>query len=530
MYASYFGLSENPFTITPDPRYLYLGARHSEALAHLLYGVTESGGFIQLTGEVGTGKTMLVRSLLEQLPDTVDVALVFNPGMHLHEFLRAICRELGVSGAANQSAAEMTDTLNRYLLDAHARGRRVVLIIDEAQGLPGELLEQVRLLTNLETGRHKLMQIILVGQPELREVLARRSLRQLAQRVTGRYHLMPLDLAETRAYIDHRLEVAGAGGPIFNPAATRKIHKLAGGIPRLINILADRALTGAYARQRRQCGSRLVARAAAEALVPVRRARLWPRALVAVLAAVAVGFAVVVGQAWWMGGKRAGGQTAVAVQTAGSPQDALAGWLRAAGRDAGTDGAFSALFGLWNAHYTARGTPACRQARAAGLRCLFRTGTWQDLMAYDRPAILNLTLADGSRYQVVVSGVAGSRVMLRAGGATRTFSRAALRRDWNGTFLILWQPPPKSDGLLKRGMSGSAVAWLEGRLERLDQALATSSAPERDYDAALAGAVRRFQRTHGLHVDGIAGERTLIELNSALAGSGVPRLTATGTS
>ena len=200
MYASFFGLSEKPFSITPDPRYLYLSERHAEALAHLIYGVKESGGFIQLTGEVGTGKTTLVRSLLQQLPDFADVAVVLNSQLSRVEFLSSICEELHVPLPEQRNSIKaLTDALNVYLLENHSKGRRTILIVDEAQNLRVEVLEQVRLLTNLETAKQKLLQIILIGQPELRELLARNDMRQLAQRITGRYHLEPLTREETVA-------------------------------------------------------------------------------------------------------------------------------------------------------------------------------------------------------------------------------------------------------------------------------------------------------------------------------------------
>jgi len=221
MYLAFFGLNEKPFAITPDPRYLFLGERHAEALAHLVYGITEAGGFIQLTGEVGTGKTTVVRSLLGQIPASAEVALILNPRMTAPEFLLTICEEIGigVNDSAQGSVKELVDILNHYLLRAHADGRRVVLVVDEAQNLDAEVLEQVRLLTNLETETRKLLQIILIGQPELRELLARSELRQLAQRVTGRYHLDPLEPRETAAYVRHRLRIAGATREIFTSGA-----------------------------------------------------------------------------------------------------------------------------------------------------------------------------------------------------------------------------------------------------------------------------------------------------------------------
>jgi general secretion pathway protein A len=253
MYTSFFGLNEKPFTITPDPRYLFMSERHGEGLAHLVYGVTEGGGFIQLTGEVGTGKTTLVRTLLGQIPAEVDIALILNPQLSALEFLLAICEELGIAIAVEdkKSAKSLVDALNQHLLNAHSRGRRVILLVDEAQNLSAEVLEQLRLLTNLETARQKLLQIILIAQPELREKLAQENLRQLAQRITGRYHLEPLSADEASRYIDHRLRVAGALTEIFNPAAKREVFRLSGGVPRIMNVICDRALLGAYTREGR---------------------------------------------------------------------------------------------------------------------------------------------------------------------------------------------------------------------------------------------------------------------------------------
>lgn len=268
MYAPFFNLREMPFAITPDPAYLFLSQRHQEALGHLLYGTGQYGGFVQLTGEVGTGKTTIIRTLLEQKLERVDVAMIHNPRQSELEFVQSICDELGVDYAgagAHPSLKQLVDALNRHLLHAHAQGRRTVLIIDEAQNLPRDVLEQVRLLTNLETHKEKLLRIMLIGQPELSDLLARPDLRQLASRITARCHLTPLSAAETGEYIRHRLQVAGGHEELFTPAAVQAIHEAARGVPRMINVLCDRALLGAYSQGQRRVLPATVQRAAIEA-------------------------------------------------------------------------------------------------------------------------------------------------------------------------------------------------------------------------------------------------------------------------
>ena len=272
MYVSHFGLQQAPFSIAPDPRYLYMSERHREALAHLLFGVGGGGGFVLLTGEIGAGKTTVCRCFLEQVPEGCQVAYIFNPKLSVIELLQSVCDEFGIAVGASASdpsspASVKTyiDFLNRHLLAAHALGRHCVLVIDEAQNLSAEVLEQLRLLTNLETNERKLLQIMLIGQPELRDMLAGPGLEQLAQRVIARYHLGALTAPETSAYIAHRLAVAGRGGTLpFDAAALRRIHQRSGGVPRRINLLADRALLGAYAEGRAEVGRRTVDRAAAE--------------------------------------------------------------------------------------------------------------------------------------------------------------------------------------------------------------------------------------------------------------------------
>ncbi len=355
MYASFFGLNEKPFSITPDPRFLFLSERHAEALAHLVYGINEAGGFIQLTGEVGTGKTTVVRSLLAQAPKHAEIALILNPRMTPAEFLLAICEELGihVEERSEGSLKDLVDLLSRHLLKAHAEGKRIVLVVDEAQNLAPEVLEQVRLLTNLETETQKLLQIILIGQPELREMLDRTELRQLAQRITGRYHLDPLSSEETAAYVRHRLRVAGATRDVFANGALREISRLSGGVPRLINIICDRALLGAFTEDRHVVSGSVVRRAAGEVFGKTIQPRWLPWATGSAVAALAVASMGLIAPRFFVPG--APSPAAVAQAPAPSPAPApppnLDLLLAQYPAETDPDNAFNKLFGLWGIRY-----------------------------------------------------------------------------------------------------------------------------------------------------------------------------------
>nr|MBP7664047.1 AAA family ATPase [Shewanella sp.] len=286
MYKAFYGLSDNPFSIAPNPHYLFLSDRHREALAHLTYGLGETGGFVLLTGEVGTGKTTVSRCLLGQLPDNTDTAFILNPSLTELELLATLCDELKISYGDNPTLKQLTDHLSRFLLANHSKGRNTVLIIDEAQHLRPEVLEQLRLLTNLETDTKKLLQVILIGQPELQLLLKRQELRQLAQRITARYHLLPLNEDEIALYVLHRLQVAGRFEPLFTRKAVNVLQKYSGGIPRLINLLCERSLMAGYAQSRVPIDHHMVRQAAAEVLgeeEPTQNRYLWPTATAAAL-------------------------------------------------------------------------------------------------------------------------------------------------------------------------------------------------------------------------------------------------------
>ena len=307
MYTSYFGLTERPFSIAPDPQYLYMSSRHKEAMAHLSYGLTHGGCFIVLTGEVGTGKTTLCRNLLSELSDDVDVALILNAKINELELLQTVCDELKIDHQPDFSQKQLLDIINRHLLKTYADNRQTVLIIDEAQLLRRDVLEQVRLLTNLETTKHKLLQIILIGQPELNDLLSRNDLRQLAQRVTARYHLGALAANEIEDYVNYRLGVAGCRQPLFSKQALAKLHVLTGGIPRKINVLADHALLGAYSKSESIVSAQSVKAAAREVFIAASNtSSSTPSIRTSVLRWLSAAAALVllnVGLWWWFAGQ-----------------------------------------------------------------------------------------------------------------------------------------------------------------------------------------------------------------------------------
>jgi len=584
MYQKHFGLTERPFSIAPDPRFLYMSRQHREALAHLLYGIGEGGGFVQLTGEVGTGKTTICRCLLEQLPEHVDMALILNPRVSAQELLASVCDELKIPYARDTTSIKvLTDVLNAYLLDSHARGRRTVLMIDEAQNLSADALEQVRLLTNLETTREKLLQIILVGQPELRTLLARDDLRQLSQRITARYHLEPISREETAAYIRHRLQVCGAGEPVFNDGAIDLVHRYSSGIPRLINVLCDRAMLGAFVEGRRRVEAPIVRKAASEVLpeegmnAPRRRGGGW-FVVAAVLAALGMGayplfehysvssFAPVPGTVRTpppvsapkvesvppaepapvaaaetlpavseaaepadTGEPVASPETAEAEiakpasEPAASPSSDLKRALSSSGNDAPRH-AWAGLYRLWGVQADVFGDEqACAQAPAVGLRCLQGGGSWTVLTQLDRPAILLLMDDHGRRVPVLLQELLGDKARIQVDGKEMIEPVDVLKQSWFGHYRVLWKTPPKGSAVLRPGDQGSDVSWLRQQLHQATGMRSIAPNPSQ-YDAGLEELVRSFQRDNALNVDGVAGPRTMIYLNTLEKRPSVPRL------
>jgi general secretion pathway protein A len=557
MYLEYYGLEQAPFSITPDPHYVFLSEHHRDALAHLLYGIQQGGGggFVQLTGEVGTGKTTLSRLLLNQLPENTHAALVLNPRLDPVELLQTICEELrlGTSEPAPSETTDATDAtdtpvdpatpapaappatgggkvwfdrLSAYLLEAYARGDRVVLIIDEAQNLSADALEQVRLLTNLETETQKLLQIILIGQPELRDSLSRPELRQLAQRITARYHLRPLDAHATGAYLRHRLTTAGAKRFPFTADAVKRIHRHSGGVPRLINVIAERALLGGYAQDLLAVDAKTVDRAASEALAPGgsntrkdmhdRTPLLIGGALI--LATLVIAFAL---------SRRDAPEAVAAIADATAPSttapasaqpvpattaldgEALLQRVQQAAPDASRE--WQALNARWNSPASVRkvSADACPAQPAPGWRCLRSRATLDQLLRVDRPVLLRLRAEPKATWASLLGADAGS-VRLSIDGQAFDADRVALASLWNGEYLALWPVPDTLETRFNAGES-RAVAWVGARLR------------DDGIDAAdpVVG-LRTFKLRHGLRNDAALGGDTLFVLASR--GNG-PRLT-----
>lgn len=564
MYTQFFNLKQAPFSIAPDPRYLFMTERHREALAHLLYGVGSGGGFVLLTGEIGAGKTTICRCFLEQAPANCNVAYIFNPKLTVTELLQAICEEFRIEckpdAIGGASTKHYVDALTTYLLAAHADGQNNVLIIDEAQNLSAEVLEQLRLLTNLETNERKLLQIILIGQPELRAMLARPELVQLAQRVLARYHLDALSAAETASYIRHRLSVAGATPvPPFRLPVLKQIHKLTHGVPRRINLLCDRALLGAYAEGKHAVDRRMVRKAAAEvfgkenAVAPIRISP-WRYAAWGMLASATVAGAV----AWTlrndvpMNTVRPASILPTTVTITRKHQrlekpvpPPTSGMIAAAGAagpdiektppadvprnmdDASNTGlrdrndAIRQLAQLWGMSSPDQGLP-CLTAQKKDLHCYISADTdLAEIRQLDRPAVLTLRDHNDKVYYALLTRLTNTHATLQVGDVTHTISSAALARQYNGNLVMLWRAPYRYRELVGLGYWGEETGWIAAQLAKMDGIKESSG--NQVFDKTMARKVREFQRAQGMKADGVVGPKTFMHFNR-VAGVAEPHL------
>lgn len=559
MYQDHFGFSEIPFSIAPDPRYLFMSAGHREALAHLLYGVGGEGGFVLLTGEVGTGKTTVCRCLLEQMPSKGHLALILNPNVTVLELLSSICDEFQIPYPPHtQSIKTFVDLINGFLLRAHAANERAVLIIDEAQNLDPDVLEQMRLLTNLETSERKLLQIILIGQPELRLMLAKPGLRQVSQRIVARYHLEHLRKNEVEGYVRHRLSVAGGDKDLFDPHVFGLLHSLSGGIPRVINLLCDRALLGAYSQDLKQVDRKTLIQASREIFGDdgsnARNFFLCGKIKSAALALFIVfGLTAIFWEntPWQILSSQRLKATEdssplrssmpvtppvfhkihpttpaqnLSVHHQQVEELAIVQGVTFEDGFRSELGAFESLFAFWGKKFDPdKPSTICAQAEAQGLSCYRGRGSLEELRRLNRPAILRLYDHEEKPFYLTLAALHGNLVELLGQHKFLTIFDHVLADHWRGEFQLLWRPPPHYRGVLRLGTTGPEVQWLREQLDLTDDQ-AFSNGKLKPYDGNLKEAVRRFQILKGLQPDGIAGPLTLIHLNNSLLHTETPTL------
>ncbi|AWB66830.1 AAA family ATPase [Saccharobesus litoralis] len=555
MYKGFFGLKETPFSIAPNPQYLFMSDRHKEALAHLMFGLRETGGFVLLTGEVGTGKTTTSRCLLEQVPDDTQVAFILNPTLSEHELLATICDELKIKTPADATLKQLTDSIRDFLLANHKADKNALLIIDEAQHLRAEVLEQLRLLTNLETNTKKLLQVILIGQPELQDLLKRRELRQLAQRITARYHLLPLTINEVAAYIVHRLAVAGCERSIFTQSAIKQIHALSGGIPRIINLLCDRALMGAYGQSKLKVDAKIIRQAAVEALgqdaiidKPLALSRRqWQ--LIA-----AVGICACLGAGWWLGQAGSTSEPTVSVQTpvtktnsttstttsindadnstnqnsnkTAQAMDAQPATVEIDFAKASSSAlAFKHLLQAWRVEIDGEMTEPCQQINEWQLNCYSSKGNLPNLVSLNYPALLQLYQANGEVFYGVLehASLQNNVFSVVIAGQQHQVDRTWFDQYWRGGAVIVWQQPEGYQGQIDANSGIESLQWLENSLAFQQNRRARKIG---SFDSQLQRKLHQFQNELGLALTPFADEETLIALHHQNSNDG-PTLTAT---
>jgi general secretion pathway protein A len=548
MYQNYFGMTEAPFSIAPNPRYLYMSLRHQEALATLTYGLSCDGGFVVLTGEVGAGKTTICRCLLEQIPDNCDIAYIFNPKLTVMELLSTVCDEFHIKYPKNTTSnKEFVDLINTYLLKSHAQSRKAVLIIDEAQNLSAEVLEQMRLLTNLETNERKLLQILLVGQPELSEILARPDLRQLAQRVVARYHLKPLNKIEVRAYVKFRLEMAGVTRPVFSDAVLNKLYRLSGGVPRLINLLCDRALLGTFVQGKDRVDKSTLKQASREMNNPNSAPQSMNLSLLMIgLGLLVFSISVIV----YFQKKNANAQLVEKV----SHQDQIQALSTVPSKPReirlsltkptlnltkeivdlpstlnipldetyvhSKETANATLLRAWGVQYK-EGEQLCTQAKAQGLHCWSMRGGLDELQQLDMPVALEMLSAESEKFYVTLIKLENQSATFDLGSKTSIVSLNPLAFQWTGNYTVLTRIPADVHENIGSNERGASVEWLRTHLAKFQGWQPGSEAATFNED--LKRRVQQFQLSQGLVPYGNAGPKTFLRL-SALSDTSAPRL------
>jgi len=541
MYLDFHGFREKPFSLTPDPRFIFLSKTHKEAFAHLLYGINNRAGFIALTGEVGSGKTTVLRALLNQLDaDHHRTALIFNPYLSPAELLQNINREFGIQTNPSDRSSSL-EALNLFLLRQNADGRTVVLIIDEAQDLDARVLEQIRLLSNLETDREKLIQIVLSGQPEFLQILEKSEMRQLSQRITVRYHLRPMDFEDTIHYVNHRLVTAGGkGGDIFSMEALKRIYRYSHGLPRLINAACDRALLTGYTRDTTRISSQI----AATGIKDIRRntATHVGRERIILIPALAIVIALIVAgiyltQPGFMNQWNAAPNKTTAEQTKKSPlitgerfSRAMAAELGGVSESESTRRAFNTLAGLWKVPPVPEGIhldPFNEMERAAldrDLRLYRFSGNLGALLRINYPVALELTLPEipGRRFISLV-GMEGDQLLVHPLIEGRRFlSSGELEKHWSGKGFLFWKDPLNLLTNVSQGAKGGHIKRIQDLLREAGTYVKPSTGV---YDGDTVLAVKKFQSSRRIEEDGIVGGQTLMFLYGSNQRFELPKLT-----
>ena len=594
MYESHFGLKEKPFSIAPDPDYLYMSIRHKEAMAHLSYGVLEAGGFALLTGEVGTGKTTLCRNLLSDLPKSVNLALILNPNINEIELLETICDELKIkytpaidlmASPSGGTQKKLLDLINKFLLKAFSKNRHTVLIIDEAQLLSRDVLELVRLLTNLETNKTKLLQIILIGQPELNTMLAREDLRQLSQRVTARYHLRSLDKSEIGEYINYRLTKAGCRQPLFSRQSLNKIYQYTKGTPRLINVLCHHALLNAYSRNRKTVDSATIKKVARE-VFPSQQTGLLPLSIdwrkylpymltgAAVLLLLLSAPMVFQSSNIFKANKNEIAQQNIAdhnqpktkqlvPEVASDQPDAIeikpsleqepVAQEQTKTQDVTQPGVASdstpeqsnrlmdevlalskgklrriqsvrQMAQLWNVELPDEiFDPLCDEIRKHNLACISLNNNWPGMVVHNRPAVLELNNAE----HVLLVELQEDNALIQVGDERYLVNINDLQRHWVGKAMLFWRPTELGDKNFTLGDSSSDVVWLRMTLNQVlnkKNLPVLSSTISSQYDEEMARKISLLQEQNNLKVDGVVGIQTYMLLNETLYPEQIPVL------
>ncbi|KJG24070.1 general secretion pathway protein GspA [Photobacterium iliopiscarium] len=523
MYQDFFGINEAPFSIVPSARFLYLSERHREALTHMLSGLTDGGGFGLLTGEVGTGKTTVLRAMISRLPQQAQVAVILNPALSSHDLLATICDELGLSYRDEASFKQLTDIIYQHLIANHAAGRQTLLLVDEAQHLMPDVLEQLRLLTNLETDSRKLLKVVLIGQPELQQLLQQERLRQLAQRITSRYHLLPLTETEVSEYIHYRLNAVDCLYPVFNASIINYVAKQTQGVPRLINLVCDKSMQLACQGGVHSVTKAMAVQACEDILswqvpsVASSRSRLtW---LPWTIAAALCGVMATVAWQYWPQAHTATQSlvSASSSQVAAPLKKAVVSTetrlLTAINDSRNQRNAMQSLYQLWGFD-TALNQATCATSSRIALTCFSGSTTLTRLGLINRPVIV--TLKDGQQqpFYAVVYAITSNRIELLLDKQRISVTPAWFEARWSGHFSLLWRPPLGDKTTIRFGQSGARVAWLN---QQLNTFLGDNGSQISYFDQTILDKLRRFQRAQDITADGIAGPMTLMILDSALS-------------